>query len=126
MGVYLKIGKTDVSRFITSDKYSAETSPVYDEESAFVNIYGEKIRTRTGHEVTVRAVLSDVDDTTAAALSAAFDSEKISVCYCAPTEKTADFCGERLSLALDRIFEGKRFWTAEIVLHAAFVPEDHL
>ena len=126
MGVYLKIGDIDVSRFITANKYSAETAPVYDEESAFVNIYGEKIRTRTGHEVTVRAVLSDVDDITAAGLSAAFDNGSITVTYSAPEEKVAVFDGVKLSLALDRVFGGERFWTADIVLHAAFVPEDCL
>lgn len=126
MGIYLKIGDIDVSRFITSNKYSAETAPVYDEESSFVNIYGEKIRPRTGHEVTVRAVLSDVDDSAAEGLSKAFDSEKIRVIYSAPEEKEADFCGVKLSLSLDRVFGGERFWSADIVLHAAFVPEDHL
>ena len=126
MGVYLKIGDIDVSRFITANRYSAVTSPVYDEESSFVNIYGEKIRTRTGHEVTVKAVLSDVDDTAAAGLSAAFESESIRVRYSAPEEKEADFCGVRLSLSLDRVFGGKQFWTADIELHAAFVPEDCL
>lgn len=126
MGVYLKIGNVDVSRFITANKYSAVTSPVYDEESEFVNIYGEKIRTRTGHEVTVKAVLSDVDDTAAAGLSAAFEGESIRIRYSAPEEKEADFCGVRLSLSLDRVFGGNRFWTADIELHAAFVPEDCL
>lgn len=126
MAVHLKIGGTDVSRFITSDKYGVETAPVYDEESSFVNIYGEKIRQRTGHEVTVSAVLSDVDDKTAGALSAAFDNEKIRVTYSAPDEKEADFEGVRLSLSLDRVFGGERFWTAEIKLYAAFVPEDCL
>ena len=126
MGIYLKIGNIDVSRFITANKYSAETAPVYDEESSFVNIYGEKISRRTGHEVTVKAVLSDVDDMTAAGLSAAFGSESIKVRYSAPEEKEADFNGVKLSLALDRVFGGERFWTAEIVLHAAFVPEDCL
>lgn len=126
MGVYLKIGDVDVSRFITANRYSAVTSPVFDSESEFVNIYGEKIRTRTGHEVTVKAVLSDVDDTAAEGLSAAFESESIRVRYSAPGEKEADFCGVRLSLSLDRVFGGKQFWTAEIELHAAFVPEDCL
>lgn len=126
MGVYLKIGDVDVSRFITADRYSAVTSPVYDEESTFVNIYGEKIRTRTGHEVTVKAVLSDVDDTAAAGLSAAFEKSSIRVRYSAPEEKEADFSGVRLSLSLDRVFGGKQFWTADIELHAAFVPEDCL
>lgn len=115
-----------MSRFITANKYSAETSPVYDEESAFVNIYGEKIRSRTGHEVMVRAVLSDVDDSVAAGLSAAFDSGSMSVTYSAPEEKTAVFDGVKLALSLDRVFGGERFWTAEIILHAAFIPEDCL
>lgn len=126
MGVHLKIGSIDVSSFITANKYSAETAPVYDEESSFVNIYGEKICPRTGHQVTVKAVLSDVDDTAAAGLSAAFENESIRVRYSAPEEKEADFKGVRLSLALDRVFGGERFWTADIELHAAFVPEDCL
>ncbi|MCI7768407.1 MAG: hypothetical protein MSJ26_10590 [Oscillospiraceae bacterium] len=126
MGIHLKIGDIDVSRFITTNKYSAETAPVFDDESAFVNIYGEKIRNRTGHEVTVRAVLSDVDDITAAGLSAEFDNGSMKVTYSAPEEKSADFDGVKLSLSLDRVFGGERFWTADIVLHAAFVPEDCL
>ena len=126
MGVYLKIGDVDVSRFITANRYSAVTSPVFDSESEFVNIYGEKIRTRTGHEVTVKAVLSDVDDSAAAGLSAAFESESVRVIYSAPGESEADFKWVRLSLSLNRVFGGNRFWTADIELHAAFVPEDCL
>ena len=126
MAVHLKIGDIDVSRFITSDKYSVETAPVYDEESSFVNIYGEKIQKRTGHQVTVSAVLSDVDDSTVGGLSKAFDSDSIKVTYSAPDEREADFKGAKLSLSLDRVFGGERFWTAEIKLHAAFVPEDCL
>lgn len=126
MAVHLKIGNIDVSRFITSDKYGVETAPVYDEESSFVNIYGEKIQKRTGHQVTVSAVLSDVDDKTAEGLSKAFESDSIKVTYSAPDEREADFRGTVLSLSLDRVFGGEKFWTAEIKLHAAFVPEDCL
>ncbi|WP_455528447.1 hypothetical protein [Huintestinicola sp.] len=126
MAVHLKIGDIDVSRFITMDKYGVETAPVYDEESSFVNIYGEKVRKRTGHQVTVSAVLSDVDDKTAEGLSKAFDSDSIKVTYSAPDERSADFKGVKLELSLNRVFGGERFWTAEIKLHAAFVPEDCL
>lgn len=126
MAVHLKIGDIDVSRFITSDKYGVETAPVYDKESSFVNIYGEKIRKRTGHQVTVSAALSDVDDKTAEGLSAAFDSDSIKVTYSAPNEREADFKGVKLDLSLNRVFGGERFWRAEIRLHAAFVPEDCL
>ena len=126
MGIYLKIGGTDVSRFITANRYSAVTTPVYDEESTFINIYGEKIRPRTGHEVTVSAVLTDVDDVTAAALSDTLSAGSCTVTYSAPAEKSAAFECEKLALALDRVYRGVKYWTAELILHASFVPEDGL
>ena len=46
MGIYLKIGSTDVSRFITENKYSISVSSVYDNGGEFVNIYGAKVRER--------------------------------------------------------------------------------
>ena len=106
MGIYLKIGSTDVSRFITENKYSISVSSVYDNGGEFVNIYGAKVREKTGYEVDISAELSDVDDTSAAALSAALSGEKCSVSYSAP--------------------RGEKFWTAQVKLHAAFVPEDGL
>ena len=49
MGIYLKIGSTDVSRFITENKYSISVSSVYDNGGEFVNIYGAKVREKTGY-----------------------------------------------------------------------------
>lgn len=124
MGVHLKIDGIDVSGFITTDSYSAESAPVFDKESEFVNIYGETVRTRVGTAVTVNAVLSDVDDVTARGLSAAFEKDEIDVVYSAPDEKSAVLTGVKLSLSLDRVFGGKRFWTAKIGLHSDMVPDD--
>ena len=119
MGIYLKIGSTDVSRFITENKYSISVSSVYDNGGEFVNIYGAKVRD-------ISAELSDVDDTSAAALSAALSGEKCNVSYSAPTEKTGEFQCSGFSLSLDRVYRGEKFWTAQVKLHAAFVPEDGL
>ena len=124
MGIYLKIGSTDVSRFITENKYSISVSSVYDNGGEFVNIYGAKVREKTGYEVDISAELSDVDDTSAAALSVALSGEICSVSYSAPTEKTGDFQCSGFSLSLDRVYSGEKFWTAQVKLHAAFVPED--
>ena len=122
MGIYLKIGSTDVSRFITENKYSISVSSVYDNGGEFVNIYGAKVREKTGYEVDISAELSDVDDTSAATLSAALSGEKCSVSYSAPTEKTGEFQCSGFSLSLDRVYRGEKFWTAQVKLHAAFVP----
>ena len=62
----------------------------------------------------------------AAALSAALSGEKCSVSYSAPTEKTGEFQCSGFSLSLDRVYRGEKFWTAQVKLHAAFVPEDGL
>lgn len=126
MGIYLKIGEVDVSRFITVNKYSCTSQPVYDEENGYISIYGEKIRKRTGHEVTISAFLSDVDDGTAAALSAAAEQKKCQVTYSAPDEKTGDFECLKLALSLDRVYRGEKFWSAELKLYAPFVAEDGL
>ena len=103
MGIYLKIGSTDVSRFITENKYSISVSSVYDNGGEFVNIYGAKVRERTGYEVDISAELSDVDDT-----SAALSGEKCSVSYSAPTEKTGEFQCSGFSLSLDRVYRGRK------------------
>lgn len=126
MGVYLKIGNTDVSRFITENKYGVSVSPVYDSDGEFVNIYGAKVRDRTGYEVNISAALTDVDDDTAAALSQTLSNEKCTVEYCAPSAKTAQFECAGFSLSLDRVYKGVKYWSAEISLHAAFVPGDGL
>lgn len=118
MGVYLKIGGTDVSRFVTENKYSCVTNPVYDDENSFYNIFGKKVMTKTGYETDIHAVLSDVDDVTAAALSETMSGNSCNVVYSAPAEKTGVFeCG-KISLSLDRVYRGEKFWTAEIYLHA--------
>jgi len=126
MGVYLKIENTDVSRFITENKYSVSTSAVYDSSGEFINIYGAKVKERTGYEVDISAELSDVDDTSAAALSQIFAGEKCTVSYSAPTEKSGEFQCAGFSLSLDRVYKGEKFWTAQVKLHAAFVAEDGL
>lgn len=126
MGVYLKIGSTDVSRFITENKYSVSVSSVYDSGGEFVNIYGARVRERTGYEADISAELTDVDDATAAALSQTLSGEKCSVSYSAPAEKTGEFLCSGFSLALERVYKGEKFWTAQVKLHAAFVPEDGL
>lgn len=122
MSVYLKIADTDVSEFITENDYSVTTEPVYDEANAFVNIYGEKVRQRTGKEVVVSAVLRDVDDGTAAALSAALEKGSAQAVYSAPEQRSAEFEALKLSISLDRLYKGKKYWTAEIKLRA-FVRE---
>lgn len=99
---------------------------MYDNGGEFVNIYGAKVREKTGYEVDISAELSDVDDTSAAALSAALSGEKCSVSYSASTEKTGEFQCSGFSLSLDRVYRGEKFWTAQVKLHAAFVPEDGL
>lgn len=125
MGIYLKIGNTDVSRFITENEYSVITAPVYDEDSEFINIYGEKIRDRTGREVTISAKLYDVDDTSAAAISSALSSGSANVIYSAPEECSASFDTLKLAISLDRVYKGVKYWTAEILLHA-FIREESL
>lgn len=125
MGIYLKIGSNDVSRFITENEYSVITAPVYDEDSAFINIYGEKIRDRTGLEVTISAKLYDVDDASAAAISSALSSGSANVIYSAPEECSASFDTLKLAISLDRVYKGVKYWTAEILLHA-FIREGSL
>lgn len=126
MSVYLKIGNTDVSGFITENKYRVTVSSVYDSDSEFINIYGARVRDRTGYETDISAELSDVDDTSAAALSETLSEEKCTVSYSAPTEKSGEFECTDFSLSLDRVYKGEKFWTAIIKLHAAFAPEDGL
>lgn len=126
MGIYLMIGGTDVSRFITENNYSVSSEPVYDEEGSFVNILGEKVRKRTGKKVSINAVLSDVDNASAAALSAAVSAEKCTAAYSAPDEKTGEFECTGFSLSLDRVYRGEKFWTAKISLLSSFSPDDCL
>ncbi len=126
MGVYLKIGNTDVSRFITENKYGVSVSPVYGSDGEFVNIYGARVRERTGYEVSISASLTDVDDVTAAALSQTLSDSECTAEYSAPSEKTAQFECTGFSLSLDRVYRGVKYWSAEISLHAAFVPGDGL
>lgn len=126
MGAYLKIGDTDVSRFITENNYSCITEPVYDDDSAFTNIYGERLRPRTGCSVKLTATLYDVDDDTAASLENALRGERVTAEYSAPDEKTAEFECTKFALSLDRIYRGERFWTVDIALTAGFVADDGL
>ncbi len=126
MGTYLKIGDTDVSAFITENKYSVTTVPVYDEESEYINIYGERVRARTGCEVTIDAVLCDVDDASAAALAKALSAKTVTAAYSAPELKSGSFEALKTALSLDRVYKGQKFWTAEIRLRASFVPDDGL
>ena len=125
MSIYLKIGETDVSRYITENEYKVTSVPVYDEESAFVNICGQRICTRTGMEVTITAKLYDVDDTCAAALSSVLSYERIKVSYSAPELSEAEFETVKSALSLDRVCGGEKFWTAEISMKA-FIPDDCL
>lgn len=126
MGIYLKTGTTDLSRFITENAYSVTSVPVYDEDSEYTNIYGERIRSRLGRNITVSARLCDVDDDTAAALSEiASAGGKINTVYSDPTEKTAMLEMEKYTASLDRVYKGEKFWTADIVL-CGFVGEEGL
>ncbi|MCM1524734.1 MAG: hypothetical protein NC120_09785 [Ruminococcus sp.] len=126
MGIYLKIGNTDVSGFVTENKYSCVTSPVYDEESSFINIFGKRVRVKTGYETDISAVLYDVDDVTAAALRENVSGELCSVSYAAPDVRSGVFETVKFGLSLDRVYRGERFWTAEVRFHAFTPNEDGL
>lgn len=125
MSVYLKISQTDVSRFITENEYSVISEPVYDEESAFVNIYGERIRTLTGRNITIAVTLRDVTDDVISAVSAALESNRTQAEYSAPELKSAVFETEHLKISLDRVYRGVKYWTAELKI-SAFVREEGL
>ncbi|MGN1089185.1 MAG: hypothetical protein ACI4Q6_02185 [Huintestinicola sp.] len=125
MNTYLKIGTADVSRFITENSYSVACVPVYDEESTYFNINGETVRTRLGRKITISAALCDVDDTTASALSAYAATGSASVEYAFPAITNGDFTIEKFTAALDRVREGVKFWSAEIVM-CGFAADDCL
>lgn len=116
MGNHLKLGGIELGRFITENRFSVEEKPVYDEAGSFVNIYGEKVRERTGRQVTVTAVLSDVDDATAEALSAVLAAGKVQAEYSAPEVRSSVMETVRQKMSLDRVYMGERFWTAELEL----------
>ena len=107
MGIYLKIGGTDVSRFITENKYSISVSSVYDNGGEFVNIYGAKVRERTGYEVDISAELSDVDDTSAAALSAALSGRNAAYHILLPRKKQGNFSARAFRFPLT-VFTGEK------------------
>lgn len=125
MSVYLKVGGTDLSGFITENSYKVSCEPVYDEEGTFTNFYGETIRTLIGRNITVSAVLTDVDDRTAEALRQAAMAEKIQTEYSFPDTQSGMFSAEKLSISLDSVRNGQKFWSAELVLKG-FAAEDGL
>lgn len=84
----LTIAGNDVSPYIDENAYTTHITPIYDEQSGFVNIYGERIRQRTGRMIGIKAHLRGVPDTAAALLAAALDSGTVSVTADIPAQVT--------------------------------------
>ncbi|MGN0665328.1 MAG: hypothetical protein ACI4KF_02245 [Huintestinicola sp.] len=123
MGVYLKIGGADVSRYITENEYSVARVPVYDEENAYTNIYGERVRELTGHEVTIKAALYGMSDTAVKALSDAVSAGSARVQYSAPQLMEGSFEEVSTEIFLDSVSDGEKLWNAKIVLHSPFAAD---
>ncbi len=122
MSVYLKLGDTDVSRFIVENEYCVSTAPVYDEESEFVNIYGERIKTLLGRETEITVTLRDLPDDTALSIAHIPQTRSVSVTYSSPAQQSGDFEPLSFSLSLDREVKGVKYWTAQMKL-SAYVKE---
>ena len=116
MGVYLKLGGVDVSRFITENNYSVSEKPVFDEGASFTNIFGEKIRKRLGRDIVISAVLYDVDNDTAEALEAILSGGDMDVEYSSPEAASMGMSAVKHSLSLDRVYKGEKYWTVEFEL----------
>ncbi|MBQ8979515.1 MAG: hypothetical protein IJ080_07140 [Oscillospiraceae bacterium] len=109
--MYLKIGDTDVSGYINEDSYVCRRESVY--SGGFVNIYGEKVQTRTGERIEIEAELTDVTDEDARALQAAVSGGGAQTVFMAPSEMTAYLSCERLDMSIERDREGL-CWTVRI------------
>ena len=112
--MYLTIGNTDVSAYLTEDSFSCTYTPVY-ADGEYVNIYGERMRTKTGETAEIRAVLCDVDDTTARALRTALGMSTVSVGYISPQTEQAQMVCEKAEFSVERNTDGI-FWTVSLVL----------
>ena len=84
----LSIAGKDVSPYIDENAYTADITPVYDEQGGFVNIYGERIRQRTGRMIGIKARLRGVPDNEAGIIAAALDSGTVSVTADIPAQVT--------------------------------------
>jgi hypothetical protein len=120
MGVYLKIGGVDVSSFLEENEYSVVSEPIYDDEGAFINIYGDEVRKKIGCRITISAHLTDIDDTTAASLAEKLEGNSVEAEYSAPVLSTATFRPISFVRKLDRVYGGRRFWSADIKMSGFF------
>ena len=111
--MYLMIANTDVSAFLTEESFVCMTEPVY--ADSYINIYGEHIRQKTGEMTTIKAVLTDVDDTTARTLRTALSGNTVSVGYISPQEQTAQMICEKAVFSVERDRECV-YWTISIIL----------
>lgn len=126
MGVYFKVGNIDLSGFLTENDYKAEISPVYDEENSFVNIYGKTVHEMIGSRVNLKAKLYEVDNSTAAELSSLMKQQTVEAVYSAPELCEGEFEPKLISLSLDCVENGVKYWTVEIELYADLIAYSSL
>ena len=111
--MYLTIAGTDVSGYLTEESFTCSAEPVF--ADSFVNIYGERVRHKTGEMTTIKARLTDVEDTTARALRTALSGSTVSVSYISPRQTQAQMVCERADFSAERDLDGL-YWTIDLTL----------
>lgn len=111
--MYLQINNIDLSGYITEEAFESEITPVYGAE--YTDHRGVVQKRRIGMRRSIRAVLYEVDETTAARLRVLSGGE-VSVTAHIPAAETftADF--QRFCSALSRDKDGVRYYTVTIEL----------
>ena len=111
--MYLQINNIDLSGFITEEAFESEITPVYGAE--YTDHRGVVQKRRIGMRRSIKAVLHEVDETTASRLRNLSGGE-VSVTAHIPSSETFYANFDRFCSALSRDKNGARYYTVTIEL----------
>ncbi|MBQ5330151.1 MAG: hypothetical protein J6F31_02740 [Oscillospiraceae bacterium] len=101
--MYFSVNGNDMSAFITEDSFTYETEPLFDETGEYINLYGQRVRQRTGSRTSMALQLSGVTEAAARVLKTAFANGSAAVRVFAPDSEEMTASCESLALTLTGI-----------------------